>query len=232
MPGGFHVNGGKQNNRGGIYNMTTKKEFPIGTIILFLSGVALLIVAVLALSPPQKTVPKELIAVLRPHANPLLPFTMTDQTGELYTEQQLKGKWSFFFFGYTYCPDICPTTLSTLKLMSNELKKDPSTASDMQIIFVSVDPDRDTPEGLARYMEYFGPEFTGMTGFPNNIADLAKQFGAAYIKEAETAPGNYLISHSSSIFLVDPQVRVVASFSPPHHHETITSQYQQIHELF
>jgi protein SCO1/2 len=212
--------------------MTTKKEFPIGTIILFLSGVALLIVASITLSPPQKTVPQELIAVLRPHATPLLPFTLTDQNGDLYTEQQLKGKWSFFFFGYTYCPDICPTTLSTLKLMINELKKDPNTASDMQIIFVSVDPDRDTPELLARYMEYFGPEFTGMTGFPNNLYDLAKQFGAAYIKEAETAPGIYLVSHTSSIFLVDPQVRVVASFSPPHNHETITSQYRQIRELF
>jgi protein SCO1/2 len=212
--------------------MTTKKELPVGTIILFLSGVALLIVASLTLSPPKKTVPQELIAVLRPHAAPLLPFTLTDQNGDLYTEQQLKGKWSFFFFGYTYCPDICPTTLSTLKLMSSELKKDPNMPSDMQIIFVSVDPDRDTPELLARYMEYFGPEFTGMTGFPNNLYNLAKQFGAAYIKEEETTPGNYLVSHTSSIFLVDPQVRVVASFSPPHNHETITSQYRKIRELF
>jgi len=81
-------------------------------------------------------------------------------------------------------------------------------------------------------MEYFGPEFTGMTGFPNEVYDLAKQFGAAYIKEEETAPGNYLVSHTSSIFLVDPQARIVASFSPPHNHETIASQYSGIKAIF
>jgi len=212
--------------------MNKNKEFPIGTLILFLSVVALLAVAYLTLSPPKKTVPKELIAVLRPHAVPLLPFTLTDQNGDLYTEQQLKGKWSLFFFGYTYCPDICPTTLSTLKLMLSKLKENPDITDNMQIIFVSVDPDRDTPDSLARYMEYFGEEFTGVTGFPNSLADLARQFGAAYIKEAETAPGEYLVSHTSPIFMVDPRVSIIASFSPPHDAETIASLYRQIHDLF
>ena len=212
--------------------MTTNKTFPAGTIVLFLSIVVLLAVAYLTLSSKKKTIPPELIAVLRPEAVPLKPFTLTDQYGKLYTEQRLKGKWSFFFFGYTYCPDICPTTLSTLQFMNKELEKYPEVATNKQIVFVSVDPDRDTPELLNKYMQYFGPEFTGVTGFPNNLADLAKQFGAAYIKEAETTPGNYLVSHTSSVFLVGPQARIIASFSPPHDPATIASLYKQIHELY
>lgn len=231
LSGGSPVNGEKQINTVNPI-MTTKKLAPVGTIVLFLSIVALLGVAYLTLSPQKNPVPQELIAVLRPYATPVLPFTLTDQHGKLFTEKHLKGKWSFFFFGYTYCPDICPTTLSTLKLMSNELKKDPVDTPDMQILFVSVDPDRDTPEVLNEYMEYFDPEFTGLTGFPNNLYNFARQFGAAYMKEAESTPGGYLVSHTSSVFLVDPQSRIVASFSPPHNHETIASQYKQIQNLF
>lgn len=212
--------------------MMTKKIFPIGTVLLFLSFMVLFILAFLSLSPPQKTVPRDLVGVLRSHAIPLQPFTLTDQNGQLYTEKRLKRKWSFFFFGYTYCPDVCPTTLSMLKIVTSELKKDPKTAPDMQVIFVSVDPDRDKPEVLARYMEYFGREFTGVTGFPNELFNFSRQFGAAYIKEAKSASGDYLISHTSWIFLVDPQARIVASFSPPHNPQTITSQYKKIHELF
>jgi protein SCO1/2 len=212
--------------------MKTNKDFPTGTIVLFLSVVTLLAVALLTLSPEKKTIPKELIAVLRPEAIPLKPFTLTDHTGELYTEQRLKGKWSLFFFGYTYCPDICPTTLNSLKLVANDLKKNPEISKNTQIIFVSVDPARDTPGVLAKYMEYFGPDFTGLTGFQNSIDELTKQFGAAYIKEKETAPGSYLVSHTSSVFLVGPQGRIVASFSPPHHPEVIADLYRKIIALY
>ncbi len=197
--------------------MTGNPNTPKGTIILFLLGVALLVISFFALSPEKKAIPRELIAVLRPEAIPLKPFTLTKQTGELYTEQQLKGKWSFFFFGYTFCPDICPTTLASLKNMGNHLSNHPEIKKDTQYIFVTVDTERDTPEVLSRYIGYFGPDFTGLTGFRNSVDDLVKQFGAVYIKEKETSPGNYLVSHTSSVFLVDPQARIVASFSPPHY---------------
>jgi len=212
--------------------MTLNKSFPTGTLVLFLSFIMLLTVAWLTLSPSSKPVPKELIAVLRPQPVPLRPFTLTDQYGQLFTTERLKQKWSFVFFGYTYCPDICPTTLSTLARVIRGLKKTPEMASGMQIVFVSVDPDRDKPETLARYMEYFGKEFTGLTGFPNELHDFARQFGAAYIKEKEATPGDYLVSHTSSIFLVDPQMRIVAAFSPPHDDKTITDLYRKIHDLF
>ena len=155
-----------------------------------------------------------------------------DQKGQAFTEKRLKGKWSFIFFGYTYCPDICPTTLSTLKQVNNAIKEKSPSASDMQVIFVSVDPKRDKPETLAKYTAYFSQEFTAVTGYTESLLDFSRQFGAAYIKEPTDSADNYLISHTSSIFLVDPKMRIIASFSPPHDAETITLQYLQIHDLF
>ena len=212
--------------------MITKKEFPKGTIILFLSLIVLLTIIYLSQPPNKKTVPEDLIAVLRPHAIPLQPFTLIDQNNQAFTEEHLKGKWSFIFFGYTYCPDVCPTTLSTLKQINNALKKKSQNVSDMQVIFVSVDPERDKPGVLGEYTAYFSEEFIPVTGSADDLLSFSRQFSAAYIKETTDSRGDYLISHTSSIFLVDPKMRIVASFSPPHDTETITSQYLKIHDMF
>ena len=171
-------------------------------------------------------------AFVLPEAATITDFNLAQLERGRYDMEDARGKWSLLFFGYTHCPDICPTTLSSLKLMTSQLKDEPDILNNTQIIFVSVDPERDTPEVLSSYMNYFGPLFTGITGFPNNLTDLTRQFSAAYIKEKETSPGNYLVSHTSSIFLVDPQARIVASFSPPHHPEIISDLYRQIYALF
>jgi len=212
--------------------MITKKEFPKGTIILFVSLVVLLVIIYMSQSAKQKPIPQDLIAVLRPHAIPILPFTLTDQSGQPFTEKRLKGKWSFIFFGYTHCPDICPTTLSTLKQINSALQEQPQAATDIQVIFVSVDPQRDKPEMLEKYMAFFNPKFTAVTGYADPLLNFSRQFGAAYIKEPTDTANNYLISHTSSIFLVDPKIRIVASFSPPHDAQRITAQYLKIHDLF
>jgi len=212
--------------------MVNKKEFPKGTIILFASLLVLLILIYINQSATKRTIPQDLIAVLRPDAVPLQPFMLIDQSGEPFTEKRLKGKWSFVFFGYTHCPDICPTTMSILKQVNNALKDKHQLASDIQVIFVSVDPQRDNPETLKKYIAFFNPKFTAVTGYADPLAKFSRQFGAAYINEATDASNNYLVSHTSSIFLVDPYARIVASFSPPHDVETITSQYLQIQALF
>lgn len=215
--------------------MTIKKDFPKGTLILFISFIFLFIVIYLSLTSiqpsTQKTIPIDLLAVLRPIATPIQPFTLIDQNAESFSKERLKGKWSFVFFGYTYCPDVCPTTLHILKKVNDTLKKDSKTASDMQVIFVSVDPERDTPEILKKYTAYFNKKFIAVTGMTDNIFKFAKQFSAAYMKEPAKKSGDYLVSHTSSIFLVDPQMRIVASFSPPHYSSTITEQYLKIHEM-
>jgi len=212
--------------------MTSKKTFPKGTLILFVSLVALLIIFYLTLTTANNSVPKDLIAVLRPLPTPLQPFTLADKDNQAFTNKQLNGKWSFIFFGYTHCPDICPTTLNTLKQVHNALKKHPKAISNLQVIFVSVDPERDKPKALAKYTEYFNKEFISVTGTEDNLLSFSRQFAAAYIKQPTKIPGDYLVSHTSSIFLVDPKSRIVASFSPPHYTETIASQYLTINGLF
>jgi len=211
--------------------MSEKKTVPYGTIAIFALWIGLLGLAYVILMPSQKTVPPELAAVLRPEPRSLRPFTLVDQHNQSFTQQDFEGRWSFVFFGYTYCPDICPMTLATLTSVLNELQRYPEAASDVQVVFVSVDPQRDSSEVLVNYMEFFGKGFLGITGTEEEIKGVAQQFGAGYIKEPERAPGEYLISHTSSIFLIDPHTRLLAGFSPPHDPATILDQFRQIRAL-
>jgi len=212
--------------------MTTKKEFPKGTLVLFISFVALISAVYFSQQASQKIIPQELMSVMRPQPHALVPFTLTDQYKKDFTKENLKGKWSFLFFGYTFCPDVCPTTLTTLTQIDKILKKNYSASADTQVIFVSVDPDRDTPDILKKYTAYFNPEFIAVTGAADVMSDFSRQFAAAYIKEPANKEGDYLVSHTSSIFLVNPEMQIVAAFSPPLDVETITSQYIKIHDMF
>lgn len=212
--------------------MSETKPRPYGTLLLFLLWVLVIAAAFFLMLPEKTVVPKELQGVLRPAPQPLQAFELTDQQQQPFTLERLQGKWSFVFFGYTYCPDICPTTLSTLTGLVWKLRNDPQNLADIQVIFVSVDPQRDTPDVLASYLEYFDESFQGVTGAQQDIDSLTRQFGAGYMNEPETTPGQYLVSHTSSIFLVDPQGRLLASFSPPHNADTIADQFRQIRSLF
>jgi len=209
----------------------TNKTIPTGTIFLFgLFVLVMLVTFALVKSPPP---PAELEGVLRPEFRPLQPFRLTDHNNELFDESDLEGKWSFVFFGYASCPDICPTTLAALNQVQDLLeKKAATTAVDMQVLFVSVDPARDTPEILGPYVKHFDERFVGATADKEQIDKLTQQFGAGYIFEPETAPGQYLVAHSSVIFLTDPLGRLVAGFSQPHYPETIVRLYEQIRTYF
>ncbi|MFQ5643036.1 MAG: SCO family protein [Thiogranum sp.] len=181
---------------------------------------------------PGKTVPPELLGVLRPEPRPLHNFELTDQYRQPFDLERLKNKWSLVFFGYTYCPDICPTTLSTLTGVVKRLQGDPQGLSNIQVVFVSVDPRRDTPDVLESYLKYFNDAFLGVTGTQQEIDGLTRQFGAGYMVEPETASGEYLVNHTSSIFLVDPHGQLLAAFSSPHDPDTIVEQFRQIRSLF
>jgi protein SCO1/2 len=205
---------------------------PYGTLLLFLFWALLLAAVFFWMLPGKPGVPPELQGVLRPAPQPLETFQLTDQYRQPFSLERLQGKWSLVFFGYTYCPDICPTTLSTLTGLVRRLKNDSQGKADVQVVFVSVDPERDTPELIEGYLEYFKEAFIGITGSPQDIESLARQFGAGYMKEPDTAAGQYLVSHTSSIFLVDPRGRLIAAFSPPHNAATIADQFRQIQALF
>ena len=211
--------------------MSENPPRPYGTLILFLFW-ALLLGAVFLWMQPDKAPPPDLRAVLRPTPKPLQAFTLTDQDNAPFGLDALKGKWNFVFFGYTYCPDICPTTLSVLARAMKTLRTTPRAPSNLQVVFVSVDPQRDTPALLKKYLAYFNPAFRGITGEQQAIDALTRQFGAGYLKDAETAPGVYQVSHTSSNFLVDPRGRLVATFAPPHAPDRLVEQFLQIQALF
>ncbi|MDH5766007.1 MAG: SCO family protein [Gammaproteobacteria bacterium] len=176
---------------------------------------------------PRKTIPDELVAVIRNQPVKLKPFQLTDQNNKAFTIKQLQHKQSLLFFGYTSCPDICPTTLSSLNNMLAILQqKNPGTSP--QVIFVSVDPERDTIEKLNSYLHYFNQDFIALTGNMDEIDRFTKQFGAGYFVEKNNSDDNYLISHASSIFLVDQNLRLVAAFSPPHYPKILAEQYVEV----
>ena len=215
-----------------VVKTMTKKNTPSGTIILAALWIIIMAAAMIYLRPSSETVPPELQGVLRPGPKQLQPFNLTDQNKAPFTQESLKGKWTFMFFGYTFCPDICPTALSMLTATMSELDNYPDEASDVQVIFVSVDPQRDPPERLAKYMTYFNKDFLGVTGEKQELDALAGQIGAGYLVEPESAPGEYLISHTSTVFLTNPKGELMASFSQPHYPKTIVEQFRQIRALF
>ena len=207
------------------------RSFPNILLLISLS-VLVMVVAFMVVKVSKPSIPPELEGVLRPQVSLIREFQLTDQHGEKFDIQSLNGKWSFVFFGYTFCPDICPTTLAVLTAMQKQLQHAPEIWSDTQVVFVSVDPERDTQEILANYMDFINKEFYAVTGSRSEIDKLTQQFGAGYIIEPETSPGHYLVSHTGAIFLTDSQGALVASFSMPHDPGLIASLYRQIRKVF
>ena len=131
------------------------------------------------------------------------PFTLTDHTGRTVTDAAYRGRWQLIYFGYTYCPDVCPTELS---VMSQALDAMGPTAEKVQPLFVSVDPQRDTVPHLAGYVSLFHPRLVGLTGTPEQVAAAAKAYRVYYAKVPvkDAGPENYTMDHSSFIYLMGP----------------------------
>jgi protein SCO1/2 len=163
-----------------------------------------------------RDIPEELVGVALHNPRPLEPFTLRDHTGTEVTLERLRGKWSFVFFGYTHCPDICPTSLGLLNDLFVALeKRAPVLHARTQGLFISVDPQRDTLEGLKNYVAFFNEGFVGATGSPEQVLEAAKRFGAFFRinKERETDV-DYEVVHAASLFLVGPGVALEAVFDP------------------
>jgi len=140
------------------------------------------------------------------------PFTLTDHNGNTFTEQNLLGRYSLVFFGYTFCPDVCPTTLTdlgeTMNLLGEEGEK-------VKTVFISVDPERDNPEDLKEYVAYFHPNVVGLTGTPEQVAKVAKAYRIYYSREKteNTTDDDYTLSHSSIVYLMGPNGKFLTHFS-------------------
>jgi protein SCO1/2 len=139
-------------------------------------------------------------------------FTLTDEKGQPFTQQNLLGHWTLMFPGFTYCPDVCPTTLGLLKTVQAQLG---DQASKLQVVLFSIDPQRDTPEVLQRYVSFFSPGFKGVTTPEPGLQQLAAALGVAYIKVPGDVEGDYTMDHSSALVLLNPQGQLAGYFTPP-----------------
>jgi cytochrome oxidase Cu insertion factor (SCO1/SenC/PrrC family) len=140
------------------------------------------------------------------------PFTLTDQHGKKVTDKDFRGRYMLVFFGFTNCPDICP---AGLQLISAALGKLGDKADKVVPIFVSVDPERDTPEKLATYVKNFDDRIVGLTGTPEEIAAVARAYRVFFEKTPnEKAPADYGMNHTSIIYLMGPDGTYVAHFTP------------------
>ena len=151
-------------------------------------------------------------------------FSLVDQNGKPFTEANLKGKWNLVFFGYTHCPDICPTALNDLSLALGQLG---AKKGEVGIVFISVDPDRDTPAVLKSYVEAFGGPIEGLTGPADAVAKAAQDYKVYYAKHPRS-DGGYDMDHSALIYIMDPEGRFTATFTPDDTPDTMAARLKKL----
>jgi len=167
--------------------------------------------------------------ILSPARKISIPALVKDD-GSDFTLDDIKGNWHLFFFGYTHCPDVCPVTMGVVAQAKKIAKQNNHIFP--EVVFISVDPERDKIEMLADYVQYFDKSFIGVTGDQKQIQALTLQMSVVYMKmAAESGSNNYLIDHSSALLLLNPEGKLVAFFNPPHEPKTILKDFQTVVNL-
>lgn len=154
-------------------------------------------------------------------------FTLMDQHRREFSEKNFLSKWTFLFFGYTNCPDVCPNTLSEMETLSKNLVPKPPMQNNVQYVFATVDPKRDTPEQLKTYISYFNDQFVALSGSEQQIERLTKQLKIKF-KLGKGYKDDYPVSHSSALLLIDPLGRYFARFPAPHYANEIRQLFLAI----
>jgi protein SCO1/2 len=169
------------------------------------------------------------------------PFTLTDEQGKAFTENELRGKWTFVYFGFTHCPHICPTALTVMNKAYQSMEKDKNT-EDTQMMLVSVDPERDTTDVLANYIVAFNQHFKAANSSAEELEKLTKQLGVVYMKvpaqqsshhhgSHEMDENDYMVEHSNTIMLINPKGELQAVFTAPFDGETIARDFAKIRHM-
>jgi protein SCO1/2 len=152
------------------------------------------------------------------------PFQLIDQNGKPFTEADLKGKWHLVFFGYTHCPDTCPTALNEISLAMDKIGK---KRDEVDVVFITVDPERDTPEALKSYVQSFDAPVVALSGSPDQVAQAAKAYRVYYAKHPR-ADGGYDMDHSAVIYIMDPQGRFTATLTPDATADAMAERLQKL----
>lgn len=176
-------------------------------------------------------VPNNFEATVFPEARELIPFKLVDQDEQPFTTERLKGKWSLLFFGFTHCPDVCPTTLKVLQDFWQGLPE--PVRHKTRVVFMTVDPNRDPPATIKEYIRFFDPGFIGVTGDLGQITAFTRSLGVLYeyVSMGE-GKNNYGVNHSAQIILIDPQARLRAVFPPPHDPDVMRNNYTTIFNFY
>ncbi len=149
--------------------------------------------------------PYEFHGTVMQSPSPAAPFSLMSNTGQRVSLDDFRGKLVMLYFGYTYCPDVCPATLVEIAGAMDILGED---AERVQVIMISVDPERDTPELLGKYVAHFDPSFLGVTGTPDEIAEVATLYGIYFEKHEGTAASGYLVDHTATTMVLDEEGRL------------------------
>ena len=168
---------------------------------------------------------KALGAYLLDPPRQLADFSLIDDQGADFLPDQFKGKWNVLFFGFTYCPDICPLTMKQMADIKGLLG---DSAEDMRIFLVSVDPDRDKPENLRRYLDNFDNNFIGLTGAIDQVYRFSTQVNAPFFPVVNSPDPNYTVDHSGSLILINPEANYAGFFRAPHDTQKITKALASI----
>lgn len=163
-----------------------------------------------------------------PQPRQIKPFELTDTQGKAFTEKSLQGHWSLLFFGFTNCQMICPAALSELAKAVKTMEQDKQPTMP-QVVFITVDPDRDSQQRIAQYLASFNKSFLGARGTKEHLDKLSNDVGILYMKiDDKKGNKNYNVDHSGSILLVDPKGRLAAVFTMPHNGTQLAKDYALI----
>jgi len=201
---------------------------PLRIAILVIVAFAAGLILARLLTPARIAPPETERATVLPEPRSLPPLELVDQDGRALPAGFFASHWTLVFFGFTQCPDICPTTLATLAQVRAQLADLPEVARP-RVLLVSVDPERDPPERLAAYVRFFDPSFLGATGSAEATAAAAAAFGVPYAR-VEMPEGGYIMDHGSGLFLVGPGGGLVAYLSAPHEAAIIARDFRRILE--
>lgn len=202
--------------------------------LIFIGGFVATIIGALVFQQVTKAPPPE-HALYYQQPRAIKPFELTNHNNQPFSNQQLQGQWSIVFFGYTSCPDVCPTTLQNLGFIYDDLK---AIASNTQVLLVSVDPNRDNTEKLSQYIAYFNPEFIALRAGHEVLFPFARNLGLMYAISGEG--DDYLVDHSASLVLINPDGNIAAIFKPEQvvgrvpsiDSDKLLSDYQKIVALY
>lgn len=172
--------------------------------------------------------PADVPGLLWPNPVQITDFAITASSNESFDLERIMGKWTLWYFGYTNCPDACPLAMTTMAGVEKSLRALGDMTDNVQFVFVSLDPARDSLEHLGTYVGFFNPAFIAATGTEKTLPELIRQFGVLRSLQAPDEDGNYFVDHTTAFLLTDPQARFVGIFQQPHGIEEITQQFRSI----